>query len=111
MKAERKSQSSSREHHGRDGERSALDSKKKVEFSREISKESQESKKRKRKKETKSTLQADNQVHTSTVVDVDDVLSFEEGTELMTLLESEKQEEGKNPYPILSRSIQEEADF
>ncbi|XP_078248490.1 podocin [Pogona vitticeps] len=99
MKAERTSQNSSTEHHGRSREPSPLDGKKvKVEYSRKTSRERQESKKRKRHRETKSTLEADNQVHTSTVVDVDDVVPFEEGTEVMALLESEKHEEGiKSP--------------
>lgn len=59
------------------------------------SKERQQSNQKKFKKDTKSTLQAGNQIYTSTVVDVDDVVSFDEEMEVMALLESEKQEEGK----------------
>lgn len=58
-------------------------------------KERQQSSQKILKKDTKSTLQAGNQIHTSTVVDVDDVVSFDEEMEVMALLESEKQEEGK----------------
>ncbi|XP_061486573.1 podocin [Rhineura floridana] len=96
MRAEKKSQSSSRERHRRSREQAAPDGKKKekVEHSWKASKEKQEFTRRKERKETKSTLEADNQVHTSTIVDVDDVVSFEEEMEVMALLESEKQEEG-----------------
>ncbi|XP_062973159.1 podocin [Elgaria multicarinata webbii] len=99
MKAEKKPQSSSKEHRGRSKERSAPDGKKeKVERSQKTSKERQDSDQRKAKRETKSTLAADNQVHTTTVVDVDDVVSFEEEMEVMAPLDSEKQEEGiKSP--------------
>ncbi|XP_028588217.2 podocin [Podarcis muralis] len=101
MRAEKKPQSSSREHRGRSREQATQDGRKKdkVEHSRKTSKErQQELGRRKREKETQSSLQADNQVHTSTVVDVDDVVSFEEEMEVMALLESDKQEEGtKSP--------------
>ncbi|XP_042317480.1 podocin [Sceloporus undulatus] len=95
MKAEKKPRSSSREPHEKNREPSIPNSKKeKMEHSRKTSKERQKSRQRNRKKETKSTLGWDNQVHTSTVVDVDDVVSFEEEAEVMALLESEKVEEG-----------------
>ncbi|KAJ6657393.1 hypothetical protein lerEdw1_002560 [Lerista edwardsae] len=100
MRAEKKSRSSSKERCGRSRDQAALDSKTaKVKLSQNASKARQESKKQRGKQETKSTLKAHNLVHTSTVVDVDDVVSFEEETEVMALLESEKQEEGvKSPY-------------
>ncbi|KAH0618265.1 hypothetical protein JD844_017296 [Phrynosoma platyrhinos] len=95
MKAEKKPRSSSREPHGRNREPSIPNGKKeKMDHSRKTSKERQKSGQRKGKKETKSTLEWDNQVHTSTVVDVDDVVSLEEEAEVMALLESEKMEEG-----------------
>lgn len=91
MKPEKKSQSSSRDHPRRSKELPALDSKKKMRRLQKVNKETQESTRRK-VKETQSTLEANNQVHTSTVVDVDDVVLEEE---MEALLESEKQEEGK----------------
>ncbi|XP_007432544.1 podocin [Python bivittatus] len=95
MSAEKKSWSSSRENHGRSREQSAPGNKKeKTTHRQKTSKERQQSNQRKLKKETKSILQASNQIHTSTVVDVDDVVSFDEEMEVMALLESEKQEEG-----------------
>nr|XP_003225506.1 PREDICTED: podocin [Anolis carolinensis] len=95
MKAEKKPLSNSREPHGRTREPSVPKGKKEaVERRRKTSKERQRSNERKAMKETRSTLEGDNQVHTSTVVDVDDVVSFEEETEVMALLESEKVEEG-----------------
>ncbi|XP_066481610.1 podocin [Tiliqua scincoides] len=99
MRAEKKSRSSSWEHCGRSRDQAAPDSKTaKVKHSQNASKAKQESSRRRGKKETKSTLEADNQVHTSTVVDVDDVMSFEEEAEVMALLESEKQEGIKSPH-------------
>ncbi|XP_053100187.1 podocin isoform X2 [Hemicordylus capensis] len=100
MRAEKMPQSSSREYHGRGREQAAPDGKKKkkVEHHQKAIKEKHESNRKKEKAAIKSTLGADNQVHTSTVVDVDDVVSFEEETEVIALLESEKQEEGmKSP--------------
>ncbi|XP_060089349.1 podocin [Heteronotia binoei] len=92
---EKKSRSSSKESSGRNREKVAPGMKKeRAEHNRKVSKEKQETSRRKRKKETQSTLEADNQVHTSTVVDVDDVVSFDEEMEVMALLESEKLEEG-----------------
>ncbi|XP_054837039.1 podocin [Eublepharis macularius] len=92
---EKKSRSSSKEPRGRSREKAAASVKKeRAEHNQKAGKERQESGRRKRKKETKSSPEADNQVHTSTVVDVDDVISFEEETEVMALLESEKLEDG-----------------
>lgn len=93
---EKKSRSSPKESSGRSREKAAGGVKKeRVGHKRKASKERQETSRRKGKEETKSSLEADNQVHTSTVVDVDDVVSFEEEMEVMALLESEKLEEGK----------------
>ncbi|XP_015282159.1 PREDICTED: podocin [Gekko japonicus] len=91
---EKTSRSSSKESSGRSRGKAAPGVKKeRAEHNRKASKERQETGKRKRKKETKSSLEADNRVHTSTVVDVDDVVSFDEEMEVMALLESEKLEE------------------
>ncbi|XP_048353773.1 podocin [Sphaerodactylus townsendi] len=87
------SRSASKESCGRSREKIAPGMKKEREHNRKASKERQESGRRKEKKETKTRLQADNQVYTSTVVDVDDVVSEEE-MEVMALLESEKMDEG-----------------
>lgn len=93
---EEKSQSSSKERRRRSTDQAALDSKiAKVKLSQNASKARQEFNKQREKQETKNMVKAHNLVHTSTVVDVDDVVSFEEETEVMALLESEKQEEGK----------------
>ncbi|KAG8132864.1 hypothetical protein E2320_010682 [Naja naja] len=99
MSDEKRSRSSSREKHGRSREKSSSGNKKeKMAHRQKASKERQQSNQKKFKKDTKSTLQAGNQIHTSTVVDVDDVVSFDEEMEVMTLLENEKQEEGlKSP--------------
>nr|XP_056700676.1 podocin [Euleptes europaea] len=92
---EKTSRSSSKETRGRSREKAAPGMKKvRAEHNWKASKERQESGRRKAKKETKTSLEADNPVHTSTVVDVDDVVSFEEEMEVMALLESEKLEEG-----------------
>ncbi|XP_015666740.1 podocin [Protobothrops mucrosquamatus] len=99
MSDEKQSRSSSREKHGRSREKSSPGNKKeKMAHRQKTSKERQQSNQKKFKKDTKSTLQAGNQIYTSTVVDVDDVVSFDEEMEVMALLESEKQEEGlKSP--------------
>ncbi|XP_070602761.1 podocin [Erythrolamprus reginae] len=99
MSGEKRSRSSSREKHGRSREKSSPGNKKeKMAHRPKTSKERPQSNQKKFKKDTKSTLQAGNQIHTSTVVDVDDVVSFDEEMEVMALLESEKQEEGlKSP--------------
>uniref|UniRef100_A0A8D2JDD0 Podocin n=1 Tax=Varanus komodoensis TaxID=61221 RepID=A0A8D2JDD0_VARKO len=68
--------------------------KERVEHSRRAGRERQETIRRESKRETKSTLEANNQIHTSTVVDVDEVVSLEEEMEMMALLEGERQEEG-----------------
>ncbi|XP_025956833.1 podocin [Dromaius novaehollandiae] len=97
MKMDKRSRSSSRESHRRNRESPATQSKReKRESSREASKGRGDIKQEKAK-ETKSTAGTDGRVHTSTVVDVDDVISDEE-MEPMALLDSERQEEGvKSP--------------
>ncbi|XP_032082691.1 podocin [Thamnophis elegans] len=99
MSDEKRPRSSSREKQARSREKSSPGNKKeKMTHRPKTSKERQESYQKKLKKDTKRTLQAGNQIHTSTVVDVDDVVSFDEEMEMMALLESEKQEEGlKSP--------------
>ncbi|NWZ94336.1 PODO protein, partial [Nesospiza acunhae] len=97
MRMEKRSRSSSREPHRRRRESPAAQSKReKRESSREAGKGKGDVKQEKAK-ETKSTAGSDGRVHTSTVVDVDDVVSDEE-MEAMALLDSEQQEEGvKSP--------------
>nr|XP_033772781.1 podocin isoform X2 [Geotrypetes seraphini] len=56
--------------------------------------DSQRERVRDRKKETRSTLTVDNKVTTSTVVDVDDVVGSDAETEVMALLDSERNEDG-----------------
>jgi len=90
---DKRSRSNSRESHKRRRESSATQSKReKRESSREAGKGRGEVKQEKAK-EIKSTAGTDGRVHTSTVVDVDDVISDEE-MEAMALLDSEQQEEG-----------------
>lgn len=90
---EKRSRSSSRESHRRRKESPAAQRKReKGESSREAGKGKGDVKQEKAK-ETKSTVGSDGRVHTSTVVDVDDVVSDEE-MEAMALLDSEQQEEG-----------------
>ncbi|NWR76595.1 PODO protein, partial [Centropus unirufus] len=97
MRMDKRSRSSSRESHRRHRESRATESKReKRESSREGSKGRGDGKLEKAK-EIKSTAGSDGRVHTSTVVDVDDVISDEE-MEAMALLDSEQQEEGvKSP--------------
>ncbi|NXG44857.1 PODO protein, partial [Psilopogon haemacephalus] len=97
MKMDKRSRSTSRESHRRRRESPTTQSKReKRESSREASKGKGDTKQEK-SKELKSTAGADGRVHTSTVVDVDDVVSDEE-MEAMALLDSERQEEGlKSP--------------
>ncbi|NXG75733.1 PODO protein, partial [Baryphthengus martii] len=94
---DKKSRSSSRESHRRRRESPATQSKReKRESSREAGKGRGDIKQEKAK-EIKSTAGTDGRVHTSTVVDVDDVISDEE-LEAIALLDSERQEEGvKSP--------------
>ncbi|XP_008634333.1 PREDICTED: podocin [Corvus brachyrhynchos] len=93
MRMDKRSQSSSRESHRRRRESPATQSKReKRDSSREAGKGKGDIKQEKAK-ETKSTAGTDGRVHTSTVVDVDDVVSDEE-MEAMALLDSEQQEEG-----------------
>ncbi|NWZ03312.1 PODO protein, partial [Loxia curvirostra] len=97
MRMEKRSRSSSRESHRRCRESPAVQGKReKRASSREAGKGKGDGKQEKAK-ETKSTAGSDGRVHTSTVVDVDDVVSDEE-MEAMALLDSEQQEEGvKSP--------------
>ncbi|XP_041889876.1 podocin [Corvus kubaryi] len=93
MRMDKRSRSSSRESHRRRRESTAMQSKReKRDSSREAGKGKGDIKQEKAK-ETKSTAGTDGRVHTSTVVDVDDVVSDEE-MEAMALLDSEQQEEG-----------------
>uniref|UniRef100_A0A8D2MPH2 Podocin n=1 Tax=Zonotrichia albicollis TaxID=44394 RepID=A0A8D2MPH2_ZONAL len=86
---EKRSRSSSREPHRRRRESPAAQGKReKRESSREAGKGKGDVKQEKAK-ETKSTAGSDGRVHTSTVVDVDDVVSEEE-MEAMALLDSEE---------------------
>ncbi|NXI42901.1 PODO protein, partial [Galbula dea] len=97
MRMDKRSRSSSRESHRRHRESPATQSKReKRESSREADKGKGDTKQEKAK-EMKSTAGTDGRVHTSTVVDVDDVVSDEE-MEAIALLDSERQEEGlKSP--------------
>ncbi|XP_064004398.1 podocin [Pogoniulus pusillus] len=97
MRMDKRSRSTSRESHRRHRESPTTQGKReKRESSREASKGKGDPKQEKAK-ELKSTSGADGRVHTSTVVDVDDVVSEEE-MEAMALLDSERQEEGlKSP--------------
>ncbi|XP_006003181.1 podocin [Latimeria chalumnae] len=52
------------------------------------------------KKDLKSSLKADSQVVTSTVVDVDNVVTSDDEEEVMALLESERHEEGVKPQSL-----------
>ncbi|KAM6124259.1 podocin [Pterocles gutturalis] len=97
MRMDKRSRSSSRESHRRHRESLATQSKReKRQSSREAGKGRGDTKQEKAK-EIKTTAGTDGRVHTSTVVDVDDVISDEE-MEAMALLDSEQQEEGaKSP--------------
>lgn len=93
MRMEKRSRNSSKESHRRRRESPAAQSKRqKRESSREAGKGKGDVKQEKAK-ETESTMGSDGRVHTSTVVDVDDVVSDEE-MDAMALLDSEQQEEG-----------------
>ncbi|XP_009946282.1 PREDICTED: podocin-like, partial [Leptosomus discolor] len=94
---DKRSRSASRESHRRRRESPATQSKReKRESGREASKGRGDIK-QENAKEIKSTAGTGDRVHTSTVVDVDDVISDEE-MEAMALLDSERQEEGiKSP--------------
>ncbi|XP_027724460.1 podocin isoform X2 [Vombatus ursinus] len=100
---EKRSRSSSRESHKRNrnsppkNERGKSEKGDRVSSSQNAGQEKQDSKRRKGKedKEGGTTLEADNRIQTSTIVDVDDVMgSLEDETEVMALLESEQQDEG-----------------
>uniref|UniRef100_A0A8B9CF89 Podocin n=1 Tax=Anser brachyrhynchus TaxID=132585 RepID=A0A8B9CF89_9AVES len=97
MRMDKRSRSSSRESRKRNREPLATQKKReKRESSREANKETGDVKQEKTK-EIKSIAGTDGRVHTSTVVDVDDVISDEE-MEAMMLLDSERHEEGiKSP--------------
>lgn len=93
MRMDKRSRSSSRESRKRNREPLATQKKReKRESSREANKETGDVKQEKTK-EIKSIAGTDGRVHTSTVVDVDDVISDEE-MEAMMLLDSERHEEG-----------------
>lgn len=92
MRMDKRSRSSSRESRRRPRESPAPQRKREKKNSREASK-GREDIKQEKAKEIKSTAGTDGRVHTSTVVDVDDVISDEE-MEAMVLLDSEQQEEG-----------------
>lgn len=93
MRMDERSRSSSRESRKRNREPLATRKKReKRESSREANKETGDVEQEK-KKEIKSIAGTDGRVHTSTVVDVDDVISDEE-MEAMMLLDSERHEEG-----------------
>lgn len=93
MRMEKRSRSSSRESPRRRRESPATPSKRgKRESSREAG-QGRGDVKQEKAKEIKSTAGTDGRVHTSTVVDVDGVISDEE-MEAMALLDSEQQEEG-----------------
>ncbi|NXJ10997.1 PODO protein, partial [Odontophorus gujanensis] len=93
MRMDKRSRSSSRESHRRKSQSPATQRKReKRERSKEASKETGDIRQEKTK-EIKSAVGTDGRVHTSTVVDVDDVISDEE-MEAMMLLDSEHQEEG-----------------
>ncbi|XP_021260341.1 podocin [Numida meleagris] len=93
MRMDKRSRSSSRESHRRKRESPATQRKReKRERSKEASKETGD-RRQEKTKEIKSAVGTDGRVHTSTVVDVDDVISDEE-MEAMMLLDSEHQEEG-----------------
>ncbi|KAM9187302.1 podocin [Mergus octosetaceus] len=97
MRMDERSRSSSRESRKRNREPLATQKKReKRESSREANKETGDVKQEKTK-EIRSIAGTDGRVHTSTVVDVDDVISDEE-MEAMMLLDSERHEEGiKSP--------------
>lgn len=93
MRMDKRSRSNSRESHKRHRDSPGTQSKReKRESSREAGKRRGDTKQEKAK-EIKSTTGTDGRVHTSTVVDVDDVISDEE-MEAMALLDSEQPEEG-----------------
>ncbi|KAJ7426699.1 Podocin [Willisornis vidua] len=97
MRMDKRARSSSRESQRRRRESPAGQGKREK---RESSRDAGKGKggvKHEKAKETKSTAGTDGRVHTSTVVDVDEVVSEEE-MEAMALLDSEQQEEGvKSP--------------
>ncbi|KFO75214.1 Podocin, partial [Cuculus canorus] len=95
MRMDKRSQSSSRESHKR--RRESPESKREKRTSSREGSKGQGDRKPEKAKEIKSTAGTDGRVHTSTVVDVDDVISDEE-MEAIALLDSEQQEEGvKSP--------------
>lgn len=93
MGMEKRSRSSSTESHRRRRESPAAQSKREKRESSRGAGKGKGDVKQEKAKETKSTAGSDGRVHTSTVVDVDDVVSDEE-MEAMALLDSEQQEEG-----------------
>ncbi|XP_067388599.1 podocin isoform X2 [Emydura macquarii macquarii] len=94
MRMEKRSRSSSGESRRRNREHTdAQGRREKVESRRGASKD-RKGLQRGQAKEVKSPMETESRVPSSTVVDVDDVVSFDEETEVMALLESERQEEG-----------------
>ncbi|NXY50857.1 PODO protein, partial [Ceuthmochares aereus] len=97
MRMDKRSRSSSRESHRRHRESPAPESKREKRTSSREGSKGRGDRKPEKAKEIKSDVGTDGRVHTSTVVDVDDVISDEE-MEAMALLDSELQEEGvKSP--------------
>ncbi|NXI94670.1 PODO protein, partial [Psophia crepitans] len=97
MRMDKRSRSSSRESHRRRRESPATQSKREKRESSGEAGRGRGDMKQEKAKEIRSTTGTDGRVHTSTVVDVDDVISDEE-MEAMVLLDSEQQEEGvKSP--------------
>ncbi|KAM9002148.1 podocin [Sarcophilus harrisii] len=101
---EKRSRSSSREAHKQNrnsppkNKRGKSEKSERVNRSQDVRQEKQDSKRRKGKedKDEGTTLEVDNRIQTSTIVDVDDVMdSLEDEAEVIALLESEQQEEGK----------------
>ncbi|XP_051854819.1 podocin isoform X2 [Antechinus flavipes] len=100
---EKRSRSSSREAHKQNrnsppkNKRGKSEKSERVNRSQDVGREKQDSKRRKGKedKDEGTTLEVDNRIQTSTIVDVDDVMdSLEDEAEVIALLESEQQEEG-----------------
>ncbi|CAM4710321.1 podocin [Lepidochelys kempii] len=94
MRMEKRSRSSSKESHRRNREPADSQGRREKVESRRAASKDREGLKRGKAKEGKSPMETDSRMPSSTVVDVDDVVSFDEETEVMALLESERQEEG-----------------
>ncbi|XP_029474328.1 podocin isoform X2 [Rhinatrema bivittatum] len=99
LEMEKGSRSSSRESQRRNKDSAAKENKreKSESSSRETVKERQSSRRgrmKERREKTRSTLVPDSKVTTSTVVDVDDVVASDGETEVMALLDGERNEDG-----------------